>query len=142
MSFALSLIDNTDTCLSTTPILVCVDFLDVHALAIEMGLFTRKKVDGEVGTDLPTSNTTASGTTNGKTGISRFGRRRKDASDVPASRSATAGAVSDKAMRLVQLLLAILILGLVSYAVNIYRATFVSEHLTHSIRTRQTDKIS
>jgi len=128
LSFTLSLVDNTNTCLSTTPILVCVDPLDVHALATEMGLFTRKKVDGEVGTDMPTSDTTASGTTNGRTGITRFGRRRKDASDVPASRSATAGAVSNKAMRLIQLLLAILILGLVSYAVNIYQATFVSEH--------------
>ncbi|KEQ78154.1 hypothetical protein M436DRAFT_69301 [Aureobasidium namibiae CBS 147.97] len=90
-----------------------------------MGLFTRKKVDGEVGTDMPTSDTTASGTTNGKTGISRFGRRRKDATVMPASRSATAGAVSHKAMRLVQLLLAILILGLIAYAVNIYQATFL-----------------
>jgi len=128
LSFALSLVNNTNTCLSTTPILVCVDPLDAHALATEMGLFTRKKVDGEVGTDMPISDTTTSSTTNGNTGISRFGRRRKDATDGPASRSVTAGAVSNKAMRLVQLLLAILVLGLVAYAVNIYQATFVSEH--------------
>lgn len=94
-----------------------------------MGLFTRDKVDGEVGTDAPVDDTAASNTTNSKTGISRFARRRKATTDVPATRSATAGAVFNKAIRLVQLLLAILILGLTAYAIDIYQATFVSEHL-------------
>jgi hypothetical protein len=94
----------------------------------KMGLFNRKKVDGEVDADAPINDTTTSGTTNGKTGISRFGRSRKT-TDEPATRSTTAGAVPLKAMRLVQLLLAILILGLIAYAVNIYQSTFVSCHL-------------
>lgn len=93
-----------------------------------MGLFTRKKVDGEVGTDAPIDNATTSGTTNGKTGIRRFGRTRKT-TDGSAPRSTTAGVVSLKAMRLVQLLLAILILGLVAYAINIFQSTFVSKYL-------------
>lgn len=98
-----------------------------------MGLFTRKKVDGEVGTDTPVDDTTASDITNGKTGISRFARRRKPTTDAPATRSTPAGAVSNKAMRLVQLLLAILILGLTAYAIDIYQATFVSEHLDYCV---------
>jgi hypothetical protein len=93
-----------------------------------MGLFVRKKVDGEVDADAPINDTTTSGTTNGNTGISRFGRSRKT-TDEPASRSTTAGALPLKAMRLVQLLLAILILGLTTYAVDIYQATFVSCYL-------------
>lgn len=93
-----------------------------------MGLYSRKKVDGEVDADASFNDITTSGTTNGKTGISRFGRSRKT-TDEPASRSTTAGAIPLKAMRLVQLLLAILILGLVAYAVNIYQATFVSCYL-------------
>lgn len=107
----------------------CQASLYTHALEAEMGLFTRKKVDGEVGTDAPVNDTTASDTTNGKTGISRFARRRQADTDVPVTRSATAGALSNKAIRLVQLLLAILILGLTAYAVDIYQATFVSEYL-------------
>jgi hypothetical protein len=91
-----------------------------------MGLFTKRKVDGEVGADAPINHTTTSGTTNGKTGISRFGRSRKT-TDEPASRSTTAGSIPLKAMRLAQLLLAILILGLTAYAIDIYQATFVSK---------------
>jgi hypothetical protein len=90
-----------------------------------MGLFTRKNADGEVGADASINDMTTSGTSNGRTGIRRFGRTRKD-TDVPVSRSATAGAMPLRAMRLVQLLLAILILGLVAYAVNVYQAAFVS----------------
>lgn len=93
-----------------------------------MGLFTRKKADSEVGTGVPIDDTTTSGTTNGKTGIRRFGRTRKT-TDVSAPRTTTAGAISTKAMRLVQLLLAILILGLVAYAINIFQSTFVSDCL-------------
>lgn len=106
-----------------------------------MGLFTKKKVDDEVGADVPVNDTTASGTPHGKTGISRFARRRKATVDVPATRSATAGAVSNQAIRLVQLLLAILILGLTAYAVDIYQATFVSDHLDGQCSDRSTDKI-
>jgi hypothetical protein len=86
-----------------------------------MGLFTRRKVDGDPGADAPNNDITSS-----KTGISRFGRTRKT-KDVPSSRSSTAGQGVLKAMRLVQLLLAILILGLVAYAVNVFSSTFVSE---------------
>lgn len=87
-----------------------------------MGLFTRGKADGEPGAD---NNITTSGASTGKTRISGFGRTRKSA-DVLSSRSGAAGHGALKAMRLVQLLLAILILGLVAYAVNVFSATFVS----------------
>jgi hypothetical protein len=104
-----------------------------------MGIFTRKKVDGEVGTDAPIDDATTSGTTNGKTGTKRFGRTRK-ATDVSAPRTTTAGAISTKAMRLVQLLLAILILGLVAYAINIFQSTFVSECMDGQCMYRSTNK--
>jgi hypothetical protein len=104
-----------------------------------MGLFTRKKVDGEVGADAPINDITTSGTSNGRTGISRFGRDRK-ATDGPSFRSATAGAMPLKAMRFVQLLLAILILGLVAYAINVYQATFVSGCLKGQHMDYSTDK--
>lgn len=87
-----------------------------------MGIFTRKKVDDDPNNDITTSNTT-----DGRTGISRFGRMRKSA-DVPSSRSDTARQGGLKAIRFVQLLLAILILGLAAYALNIFSATFVSEN--------------
>lgn len=94
---------------------------DIQALRTEMGLFTRRKVDSD-----PDNDITKSDTTNGRTGISRFGRTYKPA-DVPSSRSGAAGQGGLRAIRFVQLLLAILILGLVAYAVNIFSSTFVSE---------------
>jgi hypothetical protein len=106
-----------------------------------MGLFTRKKADGEVGADASINDMTRSGTYNGRTGISRFGRTRK-ATDVPTSRSTTAGAMPLRVMRLVQLLLAILILGLVAYAVNVYQATFVSQCFERQRMDCSTNKIS
>ncbi|KAG9544323.1 hypothetical protein KCU71_g17632, partial [Aureobasidium melanogenum] len=84
-----------------------------------MGLFTRRKVDGDPGADAPNNDIATS-----KTGISRFGGTRKT-KDVPSSRSSTAGQGVLKAMRLVQLLLAILILGLVAYAINVFSSTFL-----------------
>ncbi|KAK6004933.1 hypothetical protein QM012_007712 [Aureobasidium pullulans] len=88
-----------------------------------MGFFTQKKVDGESG------DITTPGAQNGKTAISRFGRTRKPV-DAPSSRSSTAPQRLLKAMRLLQLLLAILILGLVAYAVNVFSATFLqSAHI-------------
>lgn len=90
-------------------------------LRTEMGLFNRRKVDGEPGADATTNDITTS-----RTGIRRFGRTRKT-TDVPSSRPGTGGLGVLKAMRLVQLLLAILILGLTAYAVNVFSSTFVSQ---------------
>ncbi|KAG9833379.1 hypothetical protein KCU98_g5990, partial [Aureobasidium melanogenum] len=89
-----------------------------------MGLFSRRKVDSEPGADALNNDITTSRVSTGKMGISRFGRSRKP-TDVPSSRSSTAGQGILKAMRLVQLLLAILILGLVGYAVNVFSSTFL-----------------
>ncbi|KAI5205153.1 hypothetical protein E4T39_03231 [Aureobasidium subglaciale] len=88
-----------------------------------MGIFTRKKVGEEPGLDAPNLITTESATANRETGISRFGRTNKT-DGAQASRSGTEGLVS-KTMRIVQFLLAVLILGLVAYALDVYSATLL-----------------
>ncbi|KAI4720023.1 hypothetical protein E4T48_03632 [Aureobasidium sp. EXF-10727] len=106
-----------------------------------MGLFNRKKVDGDLDVDAPGNDSATSTTTNDRTGISRFGRSRK-AAGAPSSRSTAAGLGSLKAIRFLQLLLAILILGLVAYAVNVFSATFVSRFLSRQFKDRLTDTAS
>ncbi|KAI5251490.1 hypothetical protein E4T42_04155 [Aureobasidium subglaciale] len=88
-----------------------------------MGIFTRKKVGEEPGLDAPIFTTTESATANRKTAISRFGRADKT-DGAQSSRSGTGRLVS-KAMRIVQFLLAVLILGLVAYALHVYSATLL-----------------
>ncbi|KEQ90868.1 hypothetical protein AUEXF2481DRAFT_44601 [Aureobasidium subglaciale EXF-2481] len=85
-----------------------------------MDIFTRKKVGEEPGLDAPIFTTTESATANRKTAISRFGRADKT-DGAQSSRSGTGRLVS-KAMRIVQFLLAVLILGLVAYALHVYSA--------------------
>ncbi|KAI5271492.1 hypothetical protein E4T47_05199 [Aureobasidium subglaciale] len=88
-----------------------------------MGISTRKKVGEEPGLDAPNFTTTESATANHTTGISRFGRANKT-DGAQSSRSGTGRLVS-KAMRIVQFLLAVLILGLVAYALHVYSATLL-----------------
>lgn len=88
-----------------------------------MGLFSKSKVDGGPGVEVPNDEITSSETSTRPGGFERT----HEPADVPTSRSSTAGQGVLKAMRLVQLLLAILILGLVAYAIDVFSATFVSE---------------
>ncbi|THY20318.1 hypothetical protein D6D01_06807 [Aureobasidium pullulans] len=86
-----------------------------------MGLFNRKKVDSQPGIDVQTNGaTTAPPSSTSRTGISRFGR-----GGTRSSHSQTPGELTSKAIRTIQFLLAVLILGLVSYALHVYSTTFL-----------------